>query len=334
MSDIQQRKDRWNRLYEGRQKTICLVRRTGAADRPWPYPEYTAARVAWALADYRWRMDALAWLDDDAVPYLDPFTGTEIFAEAFGCTVHRSGDNMPFALPLINDARQLRTLKKPRLEDSSLMAIFDIADSLKRAEPDALMRLPDVQSPFDIAALIWEKSDFFAALMEEPAVVRELVAMTTALLTEFLDEWFRRYGTEFAAHFPDYYMPYGITLSEDECGCLSADTFREFCLDSLNGLAGRYGRIGIHCCANSRHQWDNFQSIRNLTLMNISHTDEAVRAEAYTFFKDTCAQMHPTIPYERIDTDARVVLKIAAAGRDDAVEKCRMLREIAQRWQA
>ena len=39
--------------------------------------------------------------------------------------------------------------------------------------------------------------------------------MVKELMFEFLDEWFRRYGPSFMAHYPAYYMPNGITMSED-----------------------------------------------------------------------------------------------------------------------
>jgi uroporphyrinogen-III decarboxylase len=190
------------------------------------------------------------------------------------------------------------------------------------------MRLPDIQSPFDIAALIWEKSDFFAALYTEPEAVKELVAMAEELLSEFLDKWFARYGTEFAAHYPTYYMPSGITLSEDEIGALSPEMVREFSLPVLNRLSGRYGQIGIHCCAHAVHQWGNLAGINNLTVLNLIQPDDVIE-KAYPFFSGVCAQMHNAEgPYKCPDPEARIIYQGQAATTEEAVEKAARLRKL------
>ena len=69
-------------------------------------------------------------VDDDRVPYLSNLTGTEIFAEAFGCRVQRPDDTNPFALPLVHTATEVDALKTPELSASTLGYLFDIADEL------------------------------------------------------------------------------------------------------------------------------------------------------------------------------------------------------------
>ncbi len=98
-------------------------------------------------------------------------------------------------------------------------------------------RMPDIQSPMDIAALIWVKSDFYIAMIEEPEAVRELAEKVRCLLTAFLDEWFRRYGTGYVAHFPTYWMEGGLTLSEDEVGAVNPAMFDTFFLPELEAHA-------------------------------------------------------------------------------------------------
>ena len=48
------------------------------------------------------QMEMAQWLDDDRIPALNPWAGTELFARAFGCEVRYPGNNMPFAIPLIH----------------------------------------------------------------------------------------------------------------------------------------------------------------------------------------------------------------------------------------
>lgn len=41
-------------------------------------------KARWEWKRHEQRMEALEWLDEDAIPFLDPYMGTEIFAEALG----------------------------------------------------------------------------------------------------------------------------------------------------------------------------------------------------------------------------------------------------------
>jgi hypothetical protein len=265
---------------------------------PWPaaYPEKKRERIEWALALYEHQMKQAAWLHDDFIPYLFMNTGTEIFAEAFGCRVHRPEGSNPCAIPLITSASEVAALKVPDLSAPSLAILFEMADELRRrAGPEALMRTVDIQSPMDIAALIWDKNTFFIGLLDAPEAVKELADKVHRLLTAFLDEWFRRYGTEHIAHHPDYYMDGGMTLSEDEVGAVNEDMFEEFFLGELSALSRRYGGIGMHCCANSRHQWEGFHKIHDLRLLNLyappTKTSQYIK-DAFAFFDTRVAQMH------------------------------------------
>ena len=68
------------------------------------WPDAAAARIERRWAEYHVMCRKALLVDDDRVPYLSNMTGTEIFAEAFGCRVHRPNDTNPFALPLIHTA--------------------------------------------------------------------------------------------------------------------------------------------------------------------------------------------------------------------------------------
>ena len=251
-----------------------------SAVNPSPVPllwrDNVQQRVDWAAKQYELDMARLSWLADDLIPYGCCVTGTEIFPEAFGCEVRKPQNDWPFAVPLITEASQVKNLKVPKLEDSSLACLFDMADKIKqKCGEGALLSLVDPQTPMDIAALIWDKNYFYAAMIEAPDAVKELSGMACALFFDFFDEWFRRYGKEFIAHYPDYYMPYGVDFSEDEVGAVSPEFFEEFFLPELVKISGRYGQCAMHCCASSRHQWENFKKIPNLKMINFLHPNDA-----------------------------------------------------------
>ncbi len=295
---IEKRKQNWVEFYDMTSSVNRLIVVDYTRDFPQRPPlwwEKQKEREEWAYQRYMMQLENMEKLPDNTVPYLSMITGTEIFAEAFGCPVHKPENDNPFAMPLIKDVSEWHKIKIPRLEDTNLIRLFDMADHLKaRAGKDALLSLPDIQTPIDVAALIWEKSDFYASMFEEEPAVKELSCMVKEFIFTFLDEWFRRYGKEFIAHYPEYYMPYGITVSEDEIGIVSSDMYKEYFQEELHEFAVRYGAIGIHCCAASDHQWDNLRKVPNLKVLNFVRTAEDTK-NAVRFFAEDVAQYHTTM---------------------------------------
>lgn len=295
--EIIERKQRWADLYEpdgDNRKFVYMVSfpipENCGWEHPWRQRIGNRTEVAWRA--YCASMKHYKNVPDDTLPFLNIWTGTELFAEALGCKVRQPEDNMPFAIPFIRSAREAEKLKVPKLEDSTLMDLFGMADELwRRAGGDALMSLPDMQTPLDVVAQIWDKSDLFMAMIDEPEVVLELEEKVKDLQTSFIDEWFRRYGTEFIAHHPSYYMPKGITMSVDEIGSISTDMFDLFERDILNELSDRYGAIGIHSCSDSEHQWDKLAAVRNLKLLNLYRNGETID-RAFARFAHVCAHWH------------------------------------------
>lgn len=336
MNPIQMRQQRWQQLTDFNAEpthVFLIALRDQFPDRPLPHPDQRKARIEWAWRKYQEQVERTAWLDDDAVPYLDVYTGTEIFAEAFGCAVHRPDDNMPFALPAVGSAAEAARLKVPDLDTPGLALLFEIADELRRrGGPAATMKMVDIQSPMDICALIWEKRDFYVALLETPEAVKELAEKVQALMTAFLDEWFRRYGLDFVAHYPDYYMPAGITLSEDEVGAVSRELFVNLFLPELAALSQRYGGIGMHCCAHARHQWRHFLEVPGLKVLNLVQPPPVLR-DAYEFFAPHVVQMHSWCGdgdvlawAQTLPTNSRVVIQAQAEDRAEAEKLAAALR--------
>ena len=344
---ISGRKEKWLRFLrnEGCERTMYLIDAEGEMDgtgqRPLPWPGLVEGRIAWAVENYNLRMDQAGWLDDDRVPCLSPYTGTQIFAEAFGCKVHYPANDMPFALPMFDNMRAVSSLRVPKVHDTPLSTLFEIGRRLRqKAGPDATMQLPDVQSPLDIAALIVNKEEFYVAMHETPQAVHELTAKTKALLTAFFDEWFLEFGASYIAHYPAYYMEGGITLSEDEVGAFGSGMFNEFVLGSLNELSARYGGIGIHCCADSMHQWGNLLEVKGLQMLNLCNKfdfiERSIKYIGGAVAQWPIADLLPP-PGEApqwlagCPEDARVVLMYRAPNRHTAQETAKRARELAQK---
>jgi uroporphyrinogen-III decarboxylase len=300
--------------------------------RPIPAPQNMEAFFDWNIKRYHTQLDSLEWLDDDRVPHVTALMGTDIFAGAFGCPVYYPGDTNPYARALVSNAKEAAALKKPKLENSSLMKAIEFGMKLKKEAPDALIQLPDIQSPLDIAAIIWEKVDFFMAMYDESNAVKNLISMTHELLTEFLDLWFKTFGKDFIAHYPEYYMPYGITLSEDEIGSINTDLFKEFSYPSLCELSSHFGgRIGIHCCANAKHQWGLIKSIPGLCLLNLGQKNETIR-EASAFFAGKPPIWAAPDQNECHDFHSRAVLLGHGDSKENTIEELKRLKEYSRNF--
>jgi hypothetical protein len=331
-STLQNRKQRWLDFYNlnSPRRVAYLIRYAPELPpRPLPTPERVPERIEWIWQNYEYHLRRMHWLLDDTVPCLDMLTGTEIFAEAFGCRILYPVDNNPAPFPLIHSVAEADCLRLPSLDVPALRRLFEMADELsRRAGPGALFRLVDMQCPLDVAAMMWDKMDFYPALVKHPEVVNNLIEKITALQFAFLDEWYRRYGNGFIAHYPDYYMSHGVTLSVDEIGAVSAPMFLQYFLPRLNRFSEYYGGLGIHCCANARHQWEHLKKIKDLRLLNINNRGTMVRA-AYPFFADFVAQWNydqslvPLAPLDwlkEIPTKAHVVFELFAETIADALK--------------
>jgi hypothetical protein len=325
---IDQRKTRWLNLYDPAQPgaAVFLIRYLpDLPARPWPHLSNAAERVEWAWQKYTRMLEQVDWLDDDSLPFLDLYTGTEVFASAFGCPTYYPAGDMPFTMPRIRAAEEVDAVDMPGLDAPPIANLFEMAEELRRrAGPDALMHLVDVQSPLDICAQIWDKTTFYPALLQEPQAVLALAEKARAFLTLFLDAWFSRFGRDFIAHYPDCYMPQGITLSVDEVGAVSGKVFNNLFLPELVALSERYGGMGVRCSARARHQWTNFLKIPDLQWLSLAQPPEDTRA-AYDFFAGSVAQFHDyqgqgdprEWPGQR-PPQARCVYEINASTRDEA----------------
>lgn len=222
-------------------------------------------------ADYEAKVATSALYDDDAVPYVNLCGTTGFFAAAFGCPWHEfEHGSIPVARPIVRTADEADALRQPTLDDGPIPRYFELVEKLaRRLAPDVPISVPDIQSPFGIAAILWNKEDFLVAMVESPEVVARLVAKCGRLLGDFLRELLGRVPNVNLCHCPYAWAPpqLGCWLSEDEIGSFSRPMFEEFCLPSLVELSRTFGGLFMHCCARADHQypaWGNIPLLRGL----------------------------------------------------------------------
>ena len=228
--------------------------------------------LSYVIADYESQLRLLSELDHDGVPYVNLLTNTGVFAAGFGCKMHLFEGSNAAAGPCVETVADAAKLKTPRVEDvPTLMRVIELARLVRDTlGPDVHVTGCDIQSPFDIAALIWRKQDLFVAMIEEPNAVKDLIAKTHELLMNFLVIYTREFPNFNPIHCPWGWVPteLGIGLSEDEAGSLNTEMFEEFSLPSLVEISNLCGGMFLHCCAAADHQYASFQKIPNLRGLN------------------------------------------------------------------
>jgi len=225
------------------------------------------------VRQYEARARQMEQLDDDAVPYVGLNTHTGLFAAAFGCPIHVyvGQETNPAARPIVRTAEEADKLREPGLDAAMLARVLELARLLrKELGPEAAIGVPDIQSPFDVAALIWNKEEMFPAMIEEPEAVKRLVDKCHRLLKKFLLALKKEVGEVDFCHCPYAWAPpeQGCWLSEDEVGALNTKMFEEFCLPVLTDLSRTFGGLFMHCCANADHQYGGFNKIPSLRGLN------------------------------------------------------------------
>ena len=230
--------------------------------------------VPWVVENYRRQIEMLEAVGDDAVPCARLSTGTHIYAAAFGCNVHRFSDSNPCAKPLLSTAEEADKLDTPNIwKVPVLYHIFELGQAVRdELGPDVFLGPPDMQSGFDTAALIWNKTDFLCAMLDDrdAAAVRRLAAKCAELFKTFLAEFRKEFPNCSPCHCPNVWAPpaMGPWLSNDECGAFSTGLFEEFCLPELVDLSETFGGLGMHCCAAAEHQFESFKKIPKFYAFN------------------------------------------------------------------
>jgi hypothetical protein len=195
---------------------------------------------------------ALEWTDD--LPFLEPWIGTGVFANAFGCEYHFRDDNAPHVRYRYHKIEELAGVDYPDYRTSPIMQmVLDTIDCFRERTGDGLpISLTDTQSPFDTATLILDASEFFTACYTELEIVADFLQKITDLIVEFTKVQMERIGPELLAR-PGHLMPSlvglpGISISDDNLAVSSPQINRRFALPLDEKIAIEFDGLAIHSC--------------------------------------------------------------------------------------
>ncbi|MGQ9622505.1 MAG: uroporphyrinogen decarboxylase family protein [Candidatus Caldatribacteriaceae bacterium] len=224
--------------------------------------------------------------DTDYVPYLDPFEGVTILAEAFGCEVEVPVNGDPWIKePLIRRPEEVYALSRPRMDNPVYQKVLE---TLRFFETQTNGIIPvactDPQSPLDVALLMWESSSFLIALREDPDAVHHLLRLVTEAFIEFYS-----LQLEVLRHpaFPGHSFPLcdssdGISISDDAVIFLSAELFAEFDQPYLEAISEAFGGLYYHSCGDFGACLREIIAVKGLRAINGHLSPKELRPEYLT----------------------------------------------------
>ena len=207
-----------------------------------------------------------SWLSmdwSDELPHMQPWFGTGVYANAFGCEyLWRSGE-APDTRVRYQTIDEVQDLSMPDWQKSPVMKmVLDCIDLLvERTGGRFPVALTDTQSPCDTATLVLDSTEFFVGCYTHEETVADFMDTIASLIIEFSREQARRIGEELVSR-PGHVMPslpgfHGITLSDDNLAVSSPELNEKFSLPADQKVSDAIGGMAIHSCG----VWDHTMKV-------------------------------------------------------------------------
>jgi hypothetical protein len=198
-------------------------------------------------------------LQGDYIPYLEPWFGVGVYANAFGAEyVWVDGESAQTHYIVFNE-EQAAKLQKPNIADSPVMKlVLDAIDYfVEKTKGIIPIACTDTQSPMDTVTLLWDTASFFTATYSAPEVVHSLLQKATDLIIEFSRLQAARMGSAWVQ--PGHIMisargAQGLSISDDNMVMVSPQHYAEFAAPYNGQIGEAFGGLAVHSCGNYLRQ--------------------------------------------------------------------------------
>lgn len=211
--------------------------------------------------------------------------GTGILPSLFGCEpffLDESAQTLPTARPLGSRDRVAALLDAglPDVHGGLAERVFQAADlflEVFRRHPKLARNIelyhPDMQGPIDVAELVWG-SEMFLAFYDDPALVREALALFTQTYAAFAAEWFRRVGPP-RRHNAHWGLAHAgaLVLRNDSLMNLSPDVYVRFIRPMDQRLFDQFGGGVVHFCGRGDHFIAAMSEMTGLSAVHLSQPE-------------------------------------------------------------
>jgi hypothetical protein len=194
----------------------------------------------------------------DIPNFLEPWYGIGTIASAFGIDYVWHDGQAPAFAPKFKSVKEALDASWIPVKDTPIghFTLETIDYFLEKTKGRIPLSLCDVQSPFNVAALIVDMSALFMGLYDCPDQVVELLDRITGLMTEFTREQIKRMGDALVwpGHgFASSRMFNGLGMSDDNSMMLSADQYQQFAVPAMVKAAADFAGPVFHSCGNWTH---------------------------------------------------------------------------------
>ncbi len=210
----------------------------------------------------------------DTLPYLEPWIGVGVYANAFGCKYLWRDDNAPDTHYCYHKIEDVKNIENPDWRKSPLMKmVIDCIHYFNEKTRGVLpIVLTDTQSPYDTATLILDTTEFFTACYTDQEVVMDFLQKITNLVIEFSKEQMKAIGMPALVQpghiFPASSQLKGIALSDDNVAVASPDINESIAMPFNQQIADAFGGLAVHSCGNWGHTMPIYKNIRGLFMID------------------------------------------------------------------
>ena len=260
--------------YELKNETVPVLARRKDADDPFGFTiRDIVAEPARMLEHQLYNIERTRELGSDWLPFLEPWHGVGIYADAFGAATSWPEDDYPWTGPRLTDIRQVYALKAPAAGDSPLMekVLETIRFFLREAGREIPISLTDTQSPMNTASMIVPTDELLAACYADPEAVQHLLGQITDLIISFSRLQLELIGER--AALPGHLFPAGarrgISVSDDNACMVSPQIYRAFFVPHLSRISRAFGGLYLHACGNFLQNLEAMLEIEGLLGLNL-----------------------------------------------------------------
>jgi len=284
---------------------------------------------------------------NDWVPYLEPWLGVGVYAEAFGCPFHTSPGGAPWTEKIIHCADDMKRLEKPDINRAEMLQkVLELTLYFnEQTQGEIAISATDTQSALGTLACMSDMTWMLSYAWDYPEEFHRVLGLITDLIIEFTLLQ-RTYCDKPAMPGHTMWSPpsfTGISVSDDMLNVVGAGFYEEFGMPYDQKLADALGGIGVHSCGPWPHNFKSAQKLNNFIMADLAvskHFDPIPNdiGKVVAGFQGTGAAVQircdpdPDLLAPLLASDVRAILSLF--WDEDPAQRDKSYREIKNKWES
>jgi hypothetical protein len=251
----------------------------------------------------------------DDLPYLEPWVGVGVYANAFGCEYVWSDIEAPNTNYRYHKIEEVKNIDYPDWRKSPIMRLaLDCIDALKeKTKGQMFLLLTDTQSPFDTATLILDACELFAVCYLNEDIVTDFMDKITRLIIEFSRVQIEHIGEDILAC-PGHNLPScpgfeGIAISDDNLAVSSPQINQKIALPFDQKIADEFSGLAIHSCG----RWTQ--------TMELLRDNPSIKSIDCALGKETDPAPNNPVKLKNVLKGSKIIAKVRVGNKIDEIEQ-------------